>query len=162
MSLTHERLREVLNYDPMTGVFVWKKRLNNRALVGHICRNFDHRGYLRINIDRKIYRAARLAWLYIHGKWPPHEIDHINGIPGDDRLDNLREATHSENCNNRPPRKSGRLKGVYFNKRDNGWCARITGSKRTHFLGRFATEAEAHAAYAKAAPIIHGEFARIK
>ena len=78
--LTQDRLREVLNYDPATGLFSWKKRLSNRAGVGSPRTNLDTYGYVRIRIDNQLYWAARLVWLYVHGKFPTHDIDHINGV----------------------------------------------------------------------------------
>ena len=93
------RLKEVLGYDAKTGVFVWryvrKGMSSNRSLVAGMPRKV--RGYRYIRIDGQLYAAHRLAWLYIHGRWPVDQIDHINGIRDDNRLVNLREATNGQN-----------------------------------------------------------------
>lgn len=92
--LTYDRLIERLSYDSSTGIFQWKNHLRK---VGSI----DVYGYLIIKIDGKSYKSHRLAWLYMTSEWPKDTIDHKNGIKNDNRWDNLREATNSENCMNR-------------------------------------------------------------
>jgi len=98
-------VRKRLDYDPETGVFIWKpqpgdKRWNARY-AGEVAGSISNHGYRRINIDGKQYMAARLAWLYVYGEWPQNEIDHINRLRDDDRLVNLRDVTHTENNNNK-------------------------------------------------------------
>lgn len=155
--LTQDRLKELLTYDPVTGEFRWlKKRRGVRS--GEIAGNCSD-GYRRIRIDRLEYKAHRLAWLYVRGQWPGDDIDHINGDPGDNRLCNLREANHAQNMANQRRRKdntSGR-KGVARSaaKRPR-WRAHFRG----RYLGSFATEDDAHAAYKKAASAHFGLFAR--
>jgi HNH endonuclease len=114
-------------------------------------------GYIRIKVDGHLYMAHRLAWLYVNGSFPPHRIDHKNGIRDDNRIRNLREATHAEDSWNRKPRRAGGLKGCHFCH--GKWQARIQyHGKRIH-LGSFNTEKEAHVAYWKAARKLHGKFA---
>ena len=111
-------------------------------------------------IERKKYKAGRLAWLYMTGQWPAHEIDHKDGCRANNVWANLREATRVENVINsdRELGKSG-SRGVKYVPRINKWIARIArGGQRKH-LGSFDTAEEAHEAYLQAAKDIHREFA---
>ncbi|HIE5873633.1 TPA: HNH endonuclease signature motif containing protein [Pseudomonas aeruginosa] len=99
-TLTQERLKELLRYDTETGEFTWLARKGSRALVGSKAGSNDGQGYIRIAIDGRRYRAHRLAWLYCYGKWPAAQVDHLNHRRDDNRLSNLREASHSENQRN--------------------------------------------------------------
>src|SRR5262245_33505102 len=114
-ALTAERLREVLDYDPSTGVFKSNGgRCGSRVgatLVGTVRPD----GYREIRIDWQRYLAHRLAWLHVHGSWPAGDIDHVNGNPSDNRIVNLRLATRTQNNANsrRRPNTSG-FKGVHF------------------------------------------------
>lgn len=159
MSLTHERLTELLNYNPKTGVFSWRVRTSNRIAVGQLCLNKDSHGYIRVRVDNKLYWAARLAWFYVHRVWPQHDIDHINGIRDDNRLSNLREATRSQNLANRRP-KHGGYKGVCYVKRTSRWAATVSKNGNTVFHKTYATEEEARDAYIAAAKEHHGQYAR--
>lgn len=98
--LTQDRLRELLHYDPDTGVFTNIKP-RHRVKVGDIAGSNSGKGYLQIQIDQKRYSAHRLAWLYTYGRFPEEFIDHINGNPSDNRIVNLREVTQRENLQNR-------------------------------------------------------------
>ena len=158
--LTAERLREVMNYDPLTGQFSWRVRLSNRAPAGSLCTNKDRHGYIRVRIDGQLYWAARLAWFYVHGRWPPNDIDHIDGTRDNNAITNLREATRSQNLSNRKPGRA--FKGAYYNRRQNRWHSAICVNRVSHYLGMFKTEREAHQAYAAASAEHHGQFARVK
>lgn len=163
-SLTHERLVSVLSYSPQTGEFTWKVSTTNSVRAG--CRaGRKHRdGYITIGIDNCDYLAHRLAWLYVHGKWPENEIDHINQIRHDNRICNLRNATRSENARNRGMQsnnKSG-FKGVCWDKSRNRWAACIRVHGKTIHLGRFSDAAEAHAAYVAASLQIHWPTTKVK
>lgn len=164
--LTHQRLLEIMSYDPETGFFsplvdVWKVKAGERAGGPH------SRGYRRISVDGVRYFEHRLAWFYVNGSWPEHEIDHINCDKADNRICNLRAATpqqNSRNCPTRPHNKTG-LKGVHFygsKPTTKPWRARIHIDKGVvKTLGYFATKEEAHAAYVAASEKYHGEFARV-
>ena len=158
--ITAEELREQLNYDPETGVFTRRVRSSTRIRIGDVAGWSDKEGYVRIRVLNRVRAAHRLAWLHVHGVWPPNEIDHINGMRGDNRISNLREATHAENCRNRKKPRTGRcaLKGVYM--KGARFCAKIKmNGKQTH-IGYYDTEEEAHAAYMAAAEKEFGAFAR--
>lgn len=159
-TITQARLREVLRYDGATGIFTWKVKTNRRTVIGaragYIQKRGEARGRMQIRIDGKLYLAHRLAWLYTYGEFPPHTIDHKNTNPSDNRLDNLRAATQSQNNANTNPRgKSGR-KGVHFESRTKKWVAQIKRKR----IGRFESIDEAAAAYEQHARVRFGEFAR--
>lgn len=157
--VTAERLRELLDYDPATGVFRRRTSPNKRYPAGSVA-GCNSRGYRVIMIDDILYRAHRLAWLYVHGEWPKEEVDHINGDTSDNGIANLREATHSQNMRNVRVKKTNKigLKGVSHD--DRGYRARIWTSRGEVHLGRFRTSDQAAAAYADAAQRYFGEFAR--
>lgn len=170
-SVSQERLKELLSYNPETGIFT---RLSARSGQdkGSVAGGLNDQGYVKISIDNKIYRAHRLAWLYMTGEWPEDQIDHINNIRSDNRFSNIRQATHSENNRNTGlsiSNKSG-SKGVSWSKWHNKWRARINIDKsiaesqglKTKYksLGFFESKREATNAYKAACNIYHGEFAR--
>jgi hypothetical protein len=98
-TITAERLRKLLAYDPETGVFRWKVQ-RGRVRAGSIGGTLIKSGCHMIAIDWRTYPAHRLAWLCVHGCWPVDQIDHVNGIRTDNRIANLREAIRNENNEN--------------------------------------------------------------
>ena len=160
--LTASRLREVLSYDPDTGVFTWRMTRRGRAVAGKKAGSKNGRGYIIVRVDRLLHRANRLAWLYMTGSWPPGDIDHINGDRADDRWGNLRPATRSQNnANGRRPRdNTSGFKGVSWHRGCNKWQAGIgVGGRRRH-LGLFDTPEAAHNSYLTAAAKLFGQFVR--
>jgi len=153
-NLNAERLREHLHYDPETGVMTRLIGQGAGERVGCVMKQ----GHLRCRVGNIEHLLHRLAFLYMTGRWPSHEIDHINGDPADNRWQNLREATHHTNQQNRrranKNSKSGLL-GASWRKDRGHWCARILVGKRYLYLGRFETAEEAHAAYIEAKRIHH-------
>jgi hypothetical protein len=156
--ITAERLRQVLKYDPQTGAFT---RLIARAghPIGSVAGYIDGSGHRQMSVDWKVYLAHRLAWLYMTGEWPKAQIDHKNCNPDDNRWENLREATHTENARNKRLNRNNRSghKGVYWHSQNRKWVAQL-GRLR---LGSFGDKESAAAAYAKAAAERFGEFARV-
>jgi len=109
--LTASRLRKVLSYDRTTGIFRWRVSTSG-IRAGTVAGCARGRKPAAIGVDKKVYRANRLAWLYITGKWPKLEISYVNGDPSDNRWVNLREATSSQRrAKSRTTNKLG-LKGV--------------------------------------------------
>lgn len=154
---TQDRLRELLRYDQHSGMFTWKVDRGGTAKAGSPAGRLDTKGYLQIGVDGRRYKAQLLAWLYVYGVVQPW-LDHKNGIPCDDRINNLREATRSQNMANKKVIRRG-LKGA-TSQPGGRWQARIRKDGQSIHLGIFQTEAEAHAAYIGAARAIYGEFAR--
>lgn len=155
--ITAERLRAVLDYNPATGVFIWRVGLSRIAKAGTVAGSVHGRGYIIIAVDRVPYRAHRLAWLYVHGRWPARLIDHANGITSDNRIANLREATYSENLQNgkrRSTNKSGHT-GVYWYAQTKRWKAQICIEGKRISLGYFLSLEEAAAAYVAAKARLH-------
>ncbi len=151
-------IRNRYSYDPMTGSFHFRGGLKDGKIGG---RADGGKGYWRISISGKNYAAHRLAWLYVHGRWPSDQIDHINGDKSDNRIANLREASASQNTMNQGLRKdnSTGFKGVYEDKRTGRFRARITVGGKPKNLGFYATVEDAAAAR-RSAKHLCGEFAR--
>ena len=152
------RLREVLNYDPDTGVFTWRVSTSNRAPVGSVA-GWNTDGHIGIAIDGVKYKAHRLAWVYMTGEQPQFEIDHINGMRDDNRWTNLRDVPAIFNCQNQrraqPKNKSCGLLGVCRDKRTGRWYSQICANNKVHHLGSFPTAEEAHQAYVEAKRKLH-------
>ncbi len=165
-------LRELLDYDPATGLFTWRVRDRrhfrssnqwknwNSRYPGTAAGRISPRGYRHIAVFDKLYRACRLAWLYHHGAWPIGQIDHANGDRADDSIINLRDVTPSGNARNLCREGwsgSGRV-GVTPYRRKSGdqcWVARIRVNGSLKHLGYFGTIEEAAAAR-RAAEVEHG------
>jgi len=145
--ISHAELLSVLHYDPSSGVFVWNKTLSNAAVSGARAGSFQKTKHRQIQINGKKYKEHRLAWLYIYGKMPEHEIDHINGNPSDNRICNLRDVTHRENGNNLIKHRKGKLAGCYYSQAAKAWLAQIQINGKWKYLGKHPTEKEAHEAY---------------
>ena len=159
--LTQERLKEVLHYDPETGIFTWVKPSSNRLKPGDLAGSIEPDGYRKIMVDNKNYKANRLAWLYMTGVFPEHEIDHRNTCRSDDSFFNLRHATHSQNAQNasiRTDNTSG-IKGVFWHKYSASWVARLQSNGKQKCVGYFISKEEAGNALHEARERLHGEFA---
>jgi hypothetical protein len=162
MPITQDRLRELLSYDSDTGEFMWRTSTSNRRTVGALAGHKEACGRIQIRLDGRLYRAHRLAWLYVHGRWPAAQIDHINHDQSDNRLSNLREATNQENSRHMRSRNSSGLRGAVWSKQHGMWKAEIRTAKgKRRHLGFFRTKEAAHEAYVAAAIDHHGEFAMV-
>jgi hypothetical protein len=159
--VSHARLRELLEYDSATGEFRWRQRVSRPIRVGDIAGTLEINGYRKITIEGRQYRAHHLAWFYITGEWRAGLIDHRDGNRSNNRWDNLRRATQSQNCANRRLARNNRcgFKGVTGDE-SGRWRAGIHKDGRRYHLGVFATAEDAHAAYVAAARALFGEFAR--
>lgn len=153
--ITLDKICQLLEYDPATGIFLWKLPMGNTS-SGKQAGTLKPDGYIRIQIEGRLYYAHRLAWLVSYGEWPPSMVDHIDGDRKNNSLANLRSATLTENNRNRKRVSTKHKKGV--KKNGNRWQGRIRAGKKQIHLGTFKTEDEAHAAYCKAAKELHGRF----
>lgn len=149
--------REILDYDPHTGVFVWKKRLAQRVKIGDVAGRSMGR-YRALHIGGRDYAAHRVAWLYVYGVWPPEQVDHINLDGHDNRISNLRLATPGQNQQNKRVGKNNRsgYKGVC--QYQGRWRAEIMAQGKKMALGCFDSAEEASAAYVAAKRRLHSHF----
>lgn len=148
-AVTDETLKALLHYDPQTGAFTWLAGQRRGTSAG----SGQSKGYMQIVIGGRKYYAHRLAWLYMTGKWPGIQIDHINGNKGDNRFSNLREVTPAQNQHNTGANKLNQsgFKGVSKRKKYEGWEAQIRINGKRTYLGTFSSPEEASAAYQAAA-----------
>ncbi len=157
--LTAQRLRDVLHYDPETGLFRWRERHSLRSRPGQVAGTLNKAiGYVVFRVDKRLYYAHRLAWLYVTGEWPAHGIDHINGQRADNRWTNLRDVEQAINTQNqRAPHSHGTsgYLGVSFDKRSGKWRAIVTLDDKQIEVGTFHTPEVAHAAYLAAKRRVH-------
>lgn len=146
MKLTQERLKELLGYDPETGVFTWKVDTVKHKIKGNLagCLNKDT-GYIQISIGNKSFLAHRLAFLYMEGYLPENGVDHIDRDRSNNKWNNLREVSQSCNMRNRLVLKNNKsgVAGVCWHKRDKKWISSIMVFGRTIHLGYFDNIIEA-------------------
>jgi hypothetical protein len=157
-----DRVKELLDYDQNTGVFVWRAYRGGTAFAGSIAGGINTSGHRQIKIDMQQYVAHRLAWYLVTGKEPVNEIDHINGNRDDNRYENLREATDAQNAQNRTVQinnKSG-VKGVCWYPRRSMWNAYITAFGARKTIGYFKSIEEAASARKSYERMLHKEYAR--
>lgn len=136
--LTQERLKELLEYNPDTGEFIWlKSRLSSR--IGEISGTLRPDGYRVMRLDSIQYRANRLAFLYMNGYHPEHVIDHINGIKGDNRWANLRHVTQGVNNKNtsKQANNSSGHTGIHITKGLGRFKARAKLNNKDVYLGTY-------------------------
>jgi|SRR5882672_3236653 len=145
---TQTYLKSILNYDPNTGIWIWKRF--KRGVQYKTTAGAKLRYHRKIVIDGKGYYSANLVWFYMTGIWPEKEVDHKNRDGFDDRWGNLRLATHGQNMTNRihKPKKNGLPTGV--RKHGKRYEAFKTINNKYAYLGMFGSIEEAHEAYLKA------------
>jgi len=158
--LTYERAAELLEYNPDTGALIWKKARPG-CVRGALVGTRSSHGYTQIEVDYRLYKAHRVAWLLMTGGWPHFQIDHINGVRADNRWKNLRHATPLQNSRNRRPNansKSG-VTGVSWSEKTKRWHACLGLNNRTLHLGHHEKLEDAVAAREAAEREHYGEFA---
>jgi hypothetical protein len=157
--LSIEHLRKMWRYDPETGLFHWRvarQRITPGQPVGVVFR----KGYTVVEFEGRSVPAHRLAWFYVTGRWPAHEIDHVNRVRADNRWANLREATKAQNMANSVTRASSGVRGVCLT-RAGRWKAQITVGGKTRHIGTYDDVESAKLAYACAAVEAFGRYANI-
>jgi len=152
-------LKKRLSYDPLTGDFTWL----NGPKQGQIAGTTTNTGYVQISIGHTLYLAHRLAFLYMTGEWPENQIDHKDEYRSNNKWENLRPATHSQNKMHTPIQINNTTgyKGVRFDQRRNKYTSTIKVDNISRFLGYFDDPKEAYEAYVEAAKVLHGEFAYV-
>lgn len=156
-----ELIRELFDYDPATGIFLWRANKPKRlAKAGDAAGTLTERGYIRIRFAGRVYSAHRLAWLYVYGEWPPALIDHINHACDDNRIKNLRLASDYQNQGNRKISRNNTsgYKGVHFHKHSGKWHATMCINGKQVHVGSSTIKEEAADAYRIASLKHHGEF----
>lgn len=149
--LTAARARELLHYDPLTGVLTRQLKTCTRVPVGSVCNAQTPMGRTCLGLDNRQYLASRVIWLWMTGKWPDGIVDHKNGVTNDDRWDNLRDVTFRINSQNqRRARIDNKLGYLGVTKVGSGYRASIYVDGRQKNLGMHETPALAHAAYVEA------------
>lgn len=146
--LTQNELKQLLHYDPKTGIFTWLVSKSGNYGIGSIAGYLDKNiksGYNIIKIQGKKYPSHRLAWLYMEGYLPEYQIDHKNGIRDDNRWENLRHVTNVCNLQNQKlsSGNSSGFPGVVWHKRNHKWVSQITVNKKQLHLGYYNTPLDA-------------------
>ena len=169
-NITQEYLKECVTYNQETGEFKRTSRPYNhfkskRAMVMYHQRFMgldpcqkSKKGYLKIKLNYYVYPAHRLAWMYVYGKFPKDQIDHINGIKNDNRICNLRNVTNAQNQQNLYECMDGchsGLLGAHYRSDDGKYRAAITLNGKTYSLGSYIDPNDAHDAYVKAKRKLH-------
>lgn len=172
---TQERLKELFDYDPETGVLLWRKRPEttkynlgfNKKLAGKEAgtrlSGRDGNKYISICLGKGKYAMAhRIIWKMMTGDDPPNFIDHIDLDTFNNRWVNLREATNSTNKWNGKiySNNTSGVKGVHWDSGHKKWRAVISANGKSIRLGRFATISEAACAMESERAMLHGQFAR--
>lgn len=153
--LTHQHVRRLFDYDPLTGVLTWRIRAARNVFAGDRAGN-QHR---QVRINRHAYLMTHVIWCWMTGVWPSTTIDHADTNPTNNTWNNLREATRSEQGFNR--RNYGKLlKWVGTNNRGKPYRAQVQLNGVTHYVGSFDTEQDAHDAAYAVAQQLHGPFVR--
>jgi hypothetical protein len=142
--VSHEDLKRIIDYDPETGIFVWKEKISDKVVVGSNagCETKNSCGnatYLFVGIYNKLYRGHRLAWFYHYGVWPKGVVDHINHDGLDNSIKNLRDLSIQGNSKNTPLSKANKsgVCGVCWDRAKELWLANIRIDGVTRFLGYF-------------------------
>lgn len=156
-----EHLRTIFSYDKVSGLVRWLIQAKSDMPPGSIAGSSTIEGYIEIQYKGVRYFGHNLGWALHHGEWPQFKLDHKNCLAGDNRLENLRPATDSQNkANSRVySNNTSGYKGVYW--QSNKWRAEIKVNKRKISLGMYHSKEDAARAYENAAKLHFGEFARV-
>ena len=142
--LTQKKLKELFHYNSTTGIFTYKVKTAIRVTIGAVAGTLSKRdGYIIIRIKPELYKAHRLAWLYVHGVWPEGDVDHKNHKRADNRIKNLRDVTSAGNAQNRikanSNNKSTGIQNVYYCEHNNKFRVMIMTNGKNKHCGYFST-----------------------
>ncbi len=160
--ITAERVKEVFSYDPLTGIFTWRVPRPGRK-AGEVAGFSRANGYLKLQVDRRAYLAHRIAFLYMHGRWPVGQVDHIDGNRANNRIENLREVDQVANMQNRHRAQKNSSTGFLGVRKDprrfaNPFMAQIMIDGKQKHLGNFPTAEKEHEAYLAAKAQLHAGY----
>ena len=158
LTVSYDRLLELLDYDPETGIFTWRVSTSRGIKPGQVAGTLSRYGYIRIAIGGFHYPAHRLAWYIVYKDWQ-EQLDHKDRDRSNNSINNLRPATNSQNQGNRTVDNRHGFKGI--TKQGNRYHAQITINYRTTYLGSFDTPEQAAEAYKQAALAHFGEFTNV-
>lgn len=160
--LTQEELKRQLHYNPETGIFTRLVSNNSRFKIGQVVGTKHHKGYLHTKINNENYSMHRLAWLYVYGKYPINNIDHIDGNPSNNRITNLRDVLQKDNAKNNKLSKNNKsgYNGVHYHKTNKKWIAYIASDSKFYNIGSYDSKYEAYDARLKYELELFGEFSR--
>lgn len=159
-TLTQARLKELLHYNPETGEFRWLTDVSSTGRAGEVagCTK-GAANYVVIRLDRRLYLAHRLAFLYMEGEFPPALVDHRDTNKANNRWKNLRHATKGGNAQNKKVAQSNNkrsgLLGVYWSERNQKWGAKVVVNRKQHHGGFHETPEIAHQAYVQLKRVLH-------
>ncbi len=158
--LTAESLRLLVTYDPETGELRQRNATGRHGCwkAGRAMGSLAPTGYITIRLQRRLHQAHRLVWLYVRGEWPKHDIDHINGVRTDNRIENLRDVPNEVNRQNTKRARIDSVtgvQGVRYDARRCRYVAQIKHKGRSHYLGSFGAAEAARAAYVAAKARLH-------
>lgn len=144
MTITQEEIKEIVKYSQETGVFIWISSRSNKIKIGDTAGNIwinqhNRKKYHRLWLSGRLYLAHRVAWIYMTGSWPNDQIDHIDGNGLNNKWENLREVSGSENQQNTRMKRTNTtgICGVVWNKNANKWQAAINIYNKAVYLGLF-------------------------
>lgn len=158
--MTQDKLKELLHYNPISGLFTWLKSPNRKISIGSVAGTLSTCGYIKIKLCKRQYPAHRLAFIYMNGTVTKNFIDHIDRNPSNNAFENLRECTSSQNLFNTQKRvnNTSGYKGVFWHKKDCRWVASATVKGVKKHLGNFLKIENAALAYKTFAEKHHGDF----
>lgn len=154
--ITQIELKELFDYE--NGQLLFKQK-SKRRNIGDALGKITAKGYLTSSVNGNVYCIHRLVFLWHHG-FMPEQVDHINGIRNDNRIENLREATSSENAQNRIALSCSGVKGVYWHKQIKRWVPSICINRKNIHLGSFENIEDAKLIAINARKEAHGKFAK--
>lgn len=155
-NIAAKRLRELLDYNPESGILTWRVAASAKAPAGAVAGGPDSSGYTKIGLLGRDYRAQRLAWLHHYGEWPKGQVDHIDGNPANNAIANLRDVPQTMNQQNQRKAHAHNSHGFMgVSRLGKKWQARIKVGAERLYLGVFATPEHAHAVYLDAKRRLH-------
>lgn len=160
-NLSHKHVKECFHYEPSSGKLTWKISKARCVKIGQEAGWMRSDGYRQVEVDGTKFLVHRLIYFFIEGKFPPKEIDHIDGNKSNNRWNNIRACSRSENMSNAGPRRNNKLgiRGVYYDPKRRRYITRIRKGCTKKYIGSFKTKEEAARAYQEEQSKIFGEYA---